>query len=234
MVYEWSKDWRVFDKKRGIILVEGLRRLKGFFIFSFFYMISFLYIENRHVKCYMIESQLDERIPFCEYFVIPYLLWFVFIAAIILYFAFFVKERREFDYMMYSLYIGMTIFIVISLLFPNAQRLRPKLYGRSGFFIDMVKLVYEKDTPTNIFPSIHVFNSIVCCVAVLKNEACKKHVWIICGTVFMTVLIIASTVFIKQHSVIDLAGAFLLNVVVAVVVYKPKNSYLRKSKRVIN
>lgn len=222
------------DWKRGMILVEGLKRLKGFFIFSFFYIISFSYIENRYVKYHVIDSRLDEMIPFCEYFVVPYLLWFVFVTIVVLYFAFYVKDKSEYSCLMRSLYAGMTLFILFSLLFPNGQRLRPNLYGQNGFFIDLVKAVYKKDTPTNIFPSIHVFNSIVCCVAILRNEACKKHIWIIWGTVLMTVLITASTVLIKQHSVIDLVGALLLNVIVAVIVYRPERSYVRKSKRVMN
>lgn len=213
--------------------MEGLRRLRGYLIFSLFYMMSFSYVESRNVKYHIIHSQLDELIPFCEYFVVPYLLWFGFVTITVLYFAFFVKEKKEFTQMMWSFCVGMTVFILISLFFPNGQRLRPRLYGEEGFFIDLVKMVYRKDTPTNIFPSIHVYNSVVCCVAILRNEACRKHFWITTGTVVMTVLILASTVLIKQHSIVDMIGALLLNAVVAVAVYWPKRTYIAKSKRVL-
>lgn len=224
----------VFTKERGALFMEGLRRLKGYFLFGIIYMVLFDFVEARNVKYHVIHSQLDEWIPFCEYFVVPYLLWFIFITVTVLYFAFYVKDKREFICLMRSLCIGMALFIIISLVLPNGQKLRPKLAGEEGFFVDLVKLVYRKDTPTNIFPSIHVYNSVVCCVAVLKNEACRKRLWVTIGTVVLTILILASTVLIKQHSIIDLVGALLLNVVVAVGVYWPGRVYVSKSKRVIS
>ena len=38
----------------------------------------------RHVM----QTALDERIPFIEYFIVPYLMWFAFIAVVFLYFFF--------------------------------------------------------------------------------------------------------------------------------------------------
>lgn len=47
------------------------------------YLIWFVWLESRASKPYhVIHFPLDDYIPFCEYFVIPYFLWFVYIAAV--------------------------------------------------------------------------------------------------------------------------------------------------------
>ena len=101
-------------------------------------------------------------------------------------------------------------------------------------FTKLVQLVYRKDTPTNIFPSIHVYNSIACCVAILKNERCRSRKWVTTGTVILTILIIVSTVMIKQHSVVDLVGALVLNMVVYGVVYGKKFVYWFKRRGAVS
>ena len=69
---------------------------------------------------------------------------------------------KEYYQLMITLGIGMTLFLVISLVFPNGQDLRPVLSGNS-IFIQAVQFIYHTDTPTNVLPSIHVFNSLTCC-----------------------------------------------------------------------
>ena len=62
-------------------------------VFFAVYMVTFSYIENRDVHHYIVHTALDDKIPFCEYFIIPYLLWFIFVAVTILYFMFFKKNK---------------------------------------------------------------------------------------------------------------------------------------------
>ena len=79
------------------------------------YMVTFSYIENRDVHHYIVHTVLDEKIPFCEYFIIPYLLWFIFVAVTVLYFMFFNQNKwKEYYQLMITLGIGMTLFLVIS------------------------------------------------------------------------------------------------------------------------
>lgn len=51
---------------------------------------------------------------------------------------------------MATLGVGMTLFLIISFVYPNGQNLRPELTGE-GPFIQAVQLLYQTDTPTNIF-----------------------------------------------------------------------------------
>lgn len=187
-------------------------------VYFIFYMITFAYIENRDVHHYIIHTTLDDKIPFCEYFIIPYLLWFIFVAVTITYMIFFHKTWKEYYQLMITLVIGMTTFLVVSLIFPNGQDLRPVLSGDS-IFIEAVRFIYHSDTPTNVLPSIHVFNSLACCMAILKNQRKKYKKSTDILTILLTILIIMSTMFLKQHSVIDVMLAALLYIVCYRIVY---------------
>lgn len=179
-------------------------------VFFVIYMVVFSYIENRDVHHYIIHTTIDEKIPFCEYFIIPYLLWFLFVAVTVLYFMFFNKNKwKEYYQLMITLGTGMSLFLIISLIFPNGQDLRPALTGNS-IFIQAVQFIYHTDTPTNVLPSIHVFNSLACCMAILKNQRrCYKKTTDI-ATIVLTILIIMSTMLLKQHSVVDVVLAALM------------------------
>lgn len=188
-----------------------LKKYKHAWVFSYalLYMPWFLYLEEHVTKhYYVISSRIDDYIPFVEYFIVPYLLWFVFIAAVFLYFFF--TDVEGFYKLAKLSFIGMTIFLVISTLMPNGLTLRPYVFPRDNIFTDMVKALYRADTPTNVFPSLHVFNSVAACIAVSNSAALRKHKKVCMGAYILSALIIMATVFLKQHSVIDVVGAFVM------------------------
>lgn len=150
-------------------------------VYGIFYLTAFQYLEQRDVRPHIIHMKIDDYIPFCEYFIVPYLLWFAYIAVTVLYFSLFNDSKREFYQLIFTLGVGMTLFLVISYIYPNGQDLRPKLTGDS-IFIELVRHLYRIDTPTNILPSIHVFNSVACCTAVFKNAKARKHPVLLGGT----------------------------------------------------
>ena len=62
-----------------------------------FYLKCFQYLETHITKGYhLIHTPFDDMIPFCEFFVIPYFMWFGYIAWSVLYFGFCNKNRREY------------------------------------------------------------------------------------------------------------------------------------------
>ena len=183
-------------------------------LYVFIYMPWFFtlehFIQPDMPGIHILNTPLDDKIPFCEYFIIPYLLWFIFVAVTVLYFMFFNQNKwKEYYQLMITLGIGMTLFLVNSLVFPNGQDLRPVLSGNS-IFIQAVQFIYHTDTPTNVLPSIHVFNSLTCCMAILQNK--RKHFkkTTDIAVVILTILIIKSTMLLKQHSVVDVALAILM------------------------
>ncbi|HIX64489.1 MAG TPA: phosphatase PAP2 family protein, partial [Candidatus Mediterraneibacter colneyensis] len=95
-------------------------------------------------------------------------------------------------------------------------------FERDNIFVDMVRMLYRADTCTNVFPSLHVFNSLSACIAIYKSERLKKHRWICFSAYVLALLIILATVFLKQHSVIDVCGASLMAYVLYQLVYVPE------------
>ena len=177
-----------------------------------FYMLGFFIIEHAgHRHYHVIHSVIDDLIPFNEYFVIPYYLWFAFVAAGILWFVFRCKNKTEYYKLVSTLSIGMTIFLIASCLYPNCQDLRPTEFLHHNMFTDMVSALYKTDTPTNILPSIHVYNSLVIFYAVNASEQLRPHRLIRFGTGVLAVLIVLSTMFLKQHSVVDVSMGILMS-----------------------
>ena len=144
-------------------------------VYTVFYVVSFMLLERRTTNVHIISSPLDQYIPFCEYFVIPYYLWFVYIIAILIYFSFFGADVKEYNQLVFSLGIGMTIFLFISWIWPNGLLLRPASFPRDNFFTGLVEGLYQADTSTNVFPSIHVYNSVVAFIAINRCKALKKR-----------------------------------------------------------
>ncbi len=184
------------------------------------YLLVFKLLETRITGSFMvIHMDVDEYIPFCEYFIIPYLLWFPMIGVSVGYF--FLKEREEYKRLLAFLFTGMTLFLVISAVIPNGHIMRPVFFEHDNIFTALVKNLYAADTETNVFPSIHVYNSVAVCCVVYHSQTLKKKRVVKALTMLLTVLIILATLFLKQHSVADDLGAFLMAAVVYRFVYEP-------------
>jgi len=202
---------------------ELLKKYKHGWVFSYFliYIPWFLYLEKHVTRNYhVIHAAIDDKIPFIEYFIVPYLLWFVFIAAVILYFFF--TDKEGFYRLAKLMFTGMTIFLIISTLVPNGLNIRPYSFERDNVFVDMVKLLYRADTPTNVMPSIHVYNSLAACIAVSRSRKLQSNKPVCAATYILAVLIILATMFLKQHSVIDVAAAIVMAYMLYQFFYAPE------------
>jgi membrane-associated phospholipid phosphatase len=173
-------------------------------------------------------SKLDKYIPFMELFVIPYFLWFIFIFVTVAYF--FLTSRHEFYKYCAFLFIGMTICLIIYTIWPNGHYLRENLntLGRSNIFTCILGKLYSFDTATNVFPSIHVYNSIGAMIAIRKSERLRHIKWLQVSTFVLTVSICMSTVFLKQHSILDVFGGIILSIIMYAFIYIPSRSRIAK------
>lgn len=193
------------------------------FLYLPFYLLCFFYLENRNTKNYhVIKLNLDDLIPFNEWFIIPYLLWFGYIAVTVLYFFF--TNKRDFFRLCLFLFTGMTICLIIYYFWPNGHHLRQDLtkLGRENIFTQMVAHLYSVDTSTNVCPSIHTLNSIGACIAIFHSNALKNKHWIRSSALLLTIAICLSTVFLKQHSIFDVFCAIALSLVMYRISYGPR------------
>ena len=187
--------------------------------YGFIYLPWFLYLERTVVRDYAVmHVRLDDRIPFNEYFVIPYLLWFLYVAGTLVYFFF--ASKHEYYRLCTFLFTGMTVSLLVCTFFPNGTDLRVPVDSHKNFCSFLVSLVHTADTSTNVFPSIHVYNSLGCHIAIVKSQRLKKYKGIRIGSFILCTSIIMSTVFIKQHSLFDVMTAFIMAAVMYGLVYR--------------
>lgn len=183
----------------------------------------FSFLENNyHPRVWHAMScGLDRLIPFCEWFVIPYLFWFVFLIGMIVYTALY--DIEGFRKMSRFIILTYGVTLIVYFFYPNMQHLRPLVFPRDNLLTRVVAYVYATDTDTNVCPSLHVVGSIAAMCAGLHAPRLQKAVWRIAFivTAFFTSI---STVFMKQHSAIDVLMALILSFAAYLVCYGTKKT----------
>ena len=204
-----------------------LKLLFGWIGYFALYFLTERFIEVE--KCYVVHSRLDDIIPFCEFFVVPYVLWYLLIVLSLGYFA--VYNIDSFKRLQIFIIVTQVTAMVIYILFPNMQDLRPTEFARDNFFTDIVGLLYTVDTNTNVCPSLHVAYSIGIASVWVKEKEISK--WFKAFIVVFAILICLSTAFIKQHSILDAFAAIPVCILAEAITYG-KDYWLPRFKRAKN
>ncbi len=181
-----------------------------------FLTVERLWIRDSYFPMY---CALDDQIPFCEYFLIPYLFWFVFLVGMVFYTLFY--DIPAFRRMMQYVILTYTTAIVIYILFPNCQELRPIAFERDNIFTRFMAGFYQFDTDTNVCPSVHVIGSVAVMLAAWDCKALQTPLWKF-SFAALAFLISISTVFLKQHSILDILAAIPICILAYIPVYAVK------------
>lgn len=200
------------------------------FSYALIYLPWFIYLEKHVTNYHVVHMDIDDKIPFLSVFIIPYLLWFVYVAGVLAYQFF--TSVPEFRKNCIFLFTGMTIFLIVSTVYPNGHHLRPVIYPDNSIFTQLVKFLYSTDTATNLFPSIHVYNSLGTHIALTHSEKLKNKKWLHILSFLLMVSICMSTVFLKQHSMFDVITAFIMAAVMYPLVYKRESLPATERKRI--
>lgn len=181
------------------------RHLK-YLIFWPIYGLLFLTVERLWIResYFPMYCPIDDMIPLCEYFLIPYLFWFVFLIGIHIYTLLY--DTESFAKLMKFIIVSYSLAILAYILFPNCQELRPAVFERDNVFTRFLAGFYQFDTNTNVCPSIHVIGSVAVAVCAWNSRHFNTRPWRVAFSV-TAFLISISTVFLKQHSVIDVIAA---------------------------
>lgn len=179
---------------------------------------------------YLISSSLDDKIPFCEWFIIPYVLWYFYIIVVLLYTA----NKSKMDFIKANIMISGSMFIsvLINSFFPTgiSESIRPDFatLGRENILIDTVKYIYSIDSPPRVvMPSMHVAVAVALFVIVMNADCFQGKKWAKIFASILSLLVCFSIVMIKQHSILDgfagIALAAVLYVITYQVIFRKKN-----------
>lgn len=195
--------------------------LVGWIIYFALYFLTenLIPVEN----CHVIHHPLDDVIPFNEWFLIPYVLWYVLIVVSLGYFALY--DVDSFKKLQVYIMITQAVAMIVYITYPNCQNLRPTDFSRDNFMTECVKFLYSLDTNTGVCPSLHCAYSIGIASVWLrvKNVSPWRKAFI---TAFC-LLICISTMFIKQHSAMDFFMAIPVCILAEILVFKV---FYRKKK----
>ena len=148
---------------------------------------------------YIIHSPIDDFIPFNEWFVFPYCSWFLLLAAV----------TALLCLMMFS---GMTFCLILYMVLPNGLDIRPtaEAVGRDNIAMQIMQLLWKADASVNVCPSIHCQSSGCMALAFSQSRLAKGRPGLKVLAWVWAALICASTVFTKQHSILDVVCGLAL------------------------
>ncbi len=167
-------------------------------------------------KCHIIHCGLDDLIPFCEWFLLPYVFWYALIVFSLGYFALYNVD--SFKKLQTFIMITQACAMAVYILYPSCQNLRPAAFPRENFLTDCIGFLYSFDTNTGVCPSLHCAYSIGIASVWLKTGKVSK-LWK-AFVVIAVILICLSTMFIKQHSAVDFFAALPVCLLAELLVFK--------------
>ena len=223
------KDETKFAKVKKYLL----ERKYGLLVLLWVVWVLWYFLWNKYgVNWHLMHIPIDDKIPFVEFFVVPYVLWYGYIAFCFLWTFF--TSKRDFLAMCSLVFLAYFLSLVVITAYPTYHDLRPDpALVRDNVFTKLVFALYSTEEPRCIFPSMHCMGVIVMSVGLLCAESLKGKLWPKIFCPIYTVLVILSTVFIKQHSFADVLLAIPMSAVICVLTYfviVPKRRFLKKAE----
>ncbi len=190
-----------------------LKYLLGWVGYFTLYFLTENLIPAEH--CHVIHTPLDDVIPFCEIFLIPYMFWYLFIVITLVYYGLY--DPEQFKKTMTFFIVTQVIAMIIYISYPNIQLLRPTEFPRDNILTRLAAGLYAFDTNTGVCPSLHVAQAIGLASVWLKDRCASRPFKIfVAVTMFLVCL---SVVFVKQHSVLDAVAALPLALLAELITY---------------
>ncbi|MCC8050897.1 MAG: phosphatase PAP2 family protein [Clostridiales bacterium] len=196
-------------------------------LYLVFYLVVFFALDFTMEPKYILHCALDDRIPFCEYFIVFYFAWYpAFFLSLVWYM---LRDKEDFQQLWFIIFNGITFCLICYMLFPNGLNLREEVPNRNLFCV-LVNLVRGVDAPVNVCPSIHVSSSVSIALVTAKSKLFKEHKGRKAAIIVLMILISISTLFVKQHSVIDVVCGAAVSLVLYVIAYYTNWRKLLKGK----
>ena len=188
---------------------------------ALFYLVEHVITDNYWVSY----CPLDDKIPFVRQFVFIYVLWYPLMAGMALWLL--RRDRRAFLRYGWSVAAGLTLSIAIFFIWPSGQNLRPAALPENDLASVLLRAIYAADTNTNVLPSMHVVGTLAAVRAAFEPECFDKKLprWAVAA---LGLMINASTVLVKQHSLLDLLAGLALYLLIYPFIYVLPDKLLRR------
>lgn len=171
-----------------------------FHFFSYFFT-KLIAADSIH---YDLSLCIDSRIPFLPFFIVFYILAY---AQWLFSYLYHCKQSEKCCYQLITSDLLSKIICIVCFIFLPTTINRPDITG-SGIFEWLTRLIFSIDSPVNLFPSMHCIMSWLCFRSSLRIE--KPSFAYSAIQFILSLLIFASTVFVKQHFFIDVVSGIIV------------------------
>lgn len=195
-----KEDKKVLLMTISIILIETL---------------SYFLTKFTPFKPNLLQSELDSKLPLVESFVIFYFLWYVYLLC--LPYLLYKKDKSKFFKYAAITLISIILAAIIFIFYPTTI-IRGDLNLSNNIFGFLIKFIYFTDTPIlNCLPSMHTVLSLIFIILISETKDIKISIKIALNISLL--LIIASTLLIKQHVIVDIIAAIII-VILSIIINK--------------
>ena len=160
--------------------------------------------KNFNSSFHLIGSSYDDLIPFIKYFIYVYHSWYP--CLVLVWILLFYFDRDKCINFIVTGILSMIIGNIIFLAYPTTV-LRPDIVV-NDFTSLVVSITYNADSPVNCMPSMHCIFCFISIFCLFNSKIKNRYKIPIC---LYFVLIVLSTLFVKQHVIIDVISAFIIS-----------------------
>jgi membrane-associated phospholipid phosphatase len=158
-----------------------------------------------------VESALDRAIPLVLFFVIPYFLYFMYMAIVWIYL--FLFKPKLFVPFGWAMLITGVLTAVINITYQTAA---PRAFVPDmGVLADLLKWHYSINRPLTSLPSLHVIDSLVSSFFISRALPKYKFLWWGIG-----IGISISTLFVKEHYVADVVVGAVIALTISIACHR--------------
>lgn len=145
----------------------------------------------------------EDQIPFVPLLIVLYMSIYIMPTWIFLSIS---RKGRIFKILLVFL-TALCIHLMFFVLMPVEYVLRPQLHLESQILQNILSFLYTVDAPINTFPSMHVSFAFISYYIMRRYRPQWERVFLI-----LAVAISLSTVFVKQHYVLDVVSGVMIAV----------------------
>ena len=154
---------------------------------------------------YSMETALDKAVPYVKEFIIVYIP-VSYLQWAIGYYMISRDTRENCNTLIGAEIIGKILCLICFLLLPTTM-VRENITG-TDFLNRCVRYLYEVDPADNLFPSIHCLDSWIIFRSTFYLKSLPR--WAKPLHLIISLLVFASTLFVKQHVIVDVFGGIIV------------------------